>query len=85
MPTTTRYHEDEKNDGRRGSARRRSVFAIRKFADGEKVIWCDFNAKYLDAKDDTKWIMPDRVHPNEAGYRIWTDAVLPYFKSICGN
>ncbi len=50
MPTTTRYHEDEKNDGRRGSARRRSVFAIRKFADGEKVIWCDFNAKYLDAK-----------------------------------
>ena len=50
MPTTTRYHEDEKNDGRRGSARRRSVFAIRKFADGEKVIWCDINAKYLDAK-----------------------------------
>ena len=59
--------------------------AIRGFADGEKVIWCDFNAKYLDEKGDTKWIMPDRVHPNEAGYKIWTDAVLPYFKSICGK
>ncbi len=53
--------------------------AIRKFADGEKVIWCDFNTKYLDAKGDTKWIMSDRVHHNEADYRIWTDAVLPYF------
>jgi beta-glucosidase len=59
--------------------------AIRKFADGEKVIWCDFNAKYLDEKGDTKWIMPDRVHPNEAGYKIWTAAVLPHIKAICGK
>ena len=58
---------------------------IKGYADGEKVIWVDFNAKYLDAKGDTKWIMPDRLHPNAAGYKIWTDAVLPYFKSICGK
>ena len=59
--------------------------AIRAFADGEKVIWCDFNAKYLDEKGDTKWIMPDRLHPNADGYKIWTDAVLPHFKAICGK
>ena len=41
--------------------------------------------KFLDEKGDTKWIMPDRLHPNAAGYKIWTDAVLPYFKSICGK
>ena len=49
------------------------------------MIWVDFNSKYLDSKGDTKWIMPDRLHPNAAGYKIWTDAVLPYFKSICGK
>ena len=58
---------------------------IKGYADGEKVIWVDFNAKYLDANGDTKWIMPDRLHPNAAGYKIWTDAVLPYFKRICGK
>ena len=59
---------------------------IRKFADGEKVIWCDFNAKFLDEKGDTKWVMPDRLHPNAAGYReIWMPSVLPYFREIVGK
>ena len=58
---------------------------IKGYADGDKVIWVDFNAKWLDKNGDTKWIMPDRLHPNAAGYQIWTDAVLPYFKSICGK
>ena len=58
---------------------------IRSYADGEKVIWVDFNAKFLDAKGDVKGIMPDRVHPNEAGYRLWLDAVMPHFKRICGK
>ena len=59
---------------------------IQKFCDGEKVIWCDFNAKWLDANGDTKWIMPDRLHPGEKGYReVWTPAVLPYFRNICGK
>ena len=56
---------------------------IRPFADGKKVIWVDFNAKFLDEKgDNVKW-MPDHCHPNAAGYReIWLPAVLPYFKEI---
>ena len=58
---------------------------IRGYADGDKVIWCDFNAKFLDGKGDTKWIMPDRLHPGDAGYKIWTESVLPYFKNICGK
>lgn len=82
MPTTTRYHEEGPQNVKR-KANEEVNAAIRKFADGEKGIWCDFNTKYLDAKDDTKWIMPDRVHPNEAGYRIWTAAVLSHIKAIC--
>ena len=59
---------------------------IRGYADGEKVIWVDFNAKFLDAQgDNVKW-MPDRCHPNAAGYReVWMPAVLPYFKEIVGK
>jgi lysophospholipase L1-like esterase len=59
---------------------------IKGYADGEKVIWVDFNSKLIDANGDTKWIMPDRLHPNAAGYKdIWMPAVLPYFKEICGK
>jgi len=59
---------------------------IKGYADGEKVIWVDFNAKFLDAKGDTAWIMPDRLHPNADGYRnIWLPSVLPYFQKIVGK
>ena len=59
---------------------------IKGYADGQKVIWVDFNAKFLDEKgDNVKW-MPDHCHPNAAGYReIWMPAVLPYFKEIVGK
>ena len=58
---------------------------IRTFADGERVIWVDFTAKFLDEKGDTLWIMPDRVHPNQNGYKIWMEALMPYFKQIVGK
>ena len=59
---------------------------IKGLADGKKVIWVDFNAKFLDEKGDVKWIMPDRLHPSADGYRdIWVPAVLPYFKEIVGK
>ena len=59
---------------------------IKGYADGEKVIWVDFNAKFLDEKgDNVKW-MADHCHPNAAGYReVWLPSVLPYFKKICGK
>ena len=57
---------------------------IRTFADGEKVVWVDFNAKWLDAQGDVKWVMPDRVHPNAEGYRtIWLPAIRPYLERYC--
>ena len=58
---------------------------IRPFADGKKVVWLDFNEKFLDAQGDTKWIMPDRLHPNAEGYRIWRDALAPHLKAIVGR
>ena len=59
---------------------------IKGYADGKKVIWVDFNAKFLDEKGDTLRLMPDRLHPNAEGYKsVWMPAVLPYFKEICGK
>ena len=58
---------------------------INGFADGDKVIWLDFNSKFLDANGDTQWIMPDRLHPNADGYRIWLEATLPLIHKICGK
>lgn len=59
---------------------------IEKFADGQRVIWVDLRPKFLDEKGDTIKLMPDRCHPNLAGYRdVWMPAVLPYFKEICGK
>ena len=50
-----------------------------------KVVWVDFNAKFMNAKGDTLWIMPDRLHPMPKGYEYWLDAVLPHFRGICGK
>ena len=59
---------------------------IRGYADGKRVIWVDFGAKFLDEKgDNAKW-MPDGCHPNAAGYReIWMPSVLPHFREIVGK
>ena len=59
---------------------------IKTYADGEKVVWVDFNAKFLDEKgDNVKW-MPDHCHPNTAGYReVWLPSVLPHIQKIVGK
>ena len=57
---------------------------IKDFADGKKVVWVDFNDKFLDEKGDTVALMPDRCHPNAKGYaEVWLPSVLPYFKEVC--
>ena len=59
---------------------------IKGYADGKKVVWVDFNEKFLDEKGDTYGWMPDRLHPNARGYaEVWLPAVLPHFKKICGK
>ena len=61
---------------------------IKGYADGENVIWCDFNDKFLEPGPDKvlpRSMMPDLLHPNHDGYIIWDAAVRPYFKQICGK
>ena len=59
---------------------------IKPFADGETVRWLDFNQMFFNAEGQlTREVMNDLLHPNEKGYQIWLDAILPTFKEICGK
>ena len=56
---------------------------IAKFADGRKVIWCDFSDKFLDSKGRlSREVFPDLLHPNDRGYEIWASAVIPLVDKV---
>lgn len=52
-------------------------------ADGKTVRFLDIGARFL-RPDGTlsKDIMPDLLHPNERGYRIWADAMAPALEPL---
>ena len=59
---------------------------IAKIPDGKNVLWLDFNRKFLEPDGTlTKRVMNDLLHPNETGYQIWLDAILPVFREVCGK
>lgn len=51
---------------------------IAKLDDGKTVRFLDIGKSFANAKGEpNKDLMPDRLHPNEAGYQIWYDAIQP--------
>ena len=60
---------------------------IKDFADGKKVVWCDFNDRFLnpDGTFPKGMMMSDNLHPLAPGYEIWAEEVTPLFKRICGK
>ena len=60
---------------------------IKGFVDGDKVVWCDFNGRFLnlDGTFPKGMMLGDNLHPLEPGYAIWAEAVAPLFKEICGK
>lgn len=57
-----------------------------KIADDEMIHYLDINEKFL-TKDGflTKKIMPDYLHPNEAGYGIWAEAIESKVAELMGE
>jgi len=52
---------------------------LKAFAERDgKVVWIDFNSKLVD---ETGWvpasIMADQIHPTDAGYEFWIEALAP--------
>ena len=51
---------------------------ISKLDDGKQTRYLDLTAKFTDANGEIpKDIMPDGLHPNAAGYKIWAEAMQP--------
>ena len=52
---------------------------IAKLPDGERVVWFDLREQFKGAP---KTLMPDRLHPGEAGYRIWWDEMRKLIEPV---
>ena len=59
---------------------------IAKLADDKHVFYLNINDKFL-ADDGTlpKSIMPDLLHPNAEGYKLWAEAMEPTIKKLMGE
>jgi lysophospholipase L1-like esterase len=59
---------------------------ISKLADNKMVFFLDIGPKFLEA-DGTlnKEIMPDLLHPNAEGYKIWATAIEPSVEKLMGE
>ena len=57
---------------------------IKPFADGRRVIWCDFNARFLNPDKTLKkdLMMPDDLHPSPPAYDIWAEELAPIFDKL---
>ncbi|AQQ71825.1 GDSL-like Lipase/Acylhydrolase [Limihaloglobus sulfuriphilus] len=57
-----------------------------KIADGKWIYYLDINDEFLDENEIlSKDIMPDLLHPNENGYKIWAEAIEPTVKKLMGE
>jgi lysophospholipase L1-like esterase len=55
-------------------------------ADGKDVFFLDIGQKFLDPQGNlSPDIMPDGLHPNDKGYRIWLDAAGPKLEEMMGR
>lgn len=56
---------------------------IEKFADQERIHFLNINDTFLDENGVlSEEIMPDLLHPNEYGYRLWAEAMQPKLESL---
>ncbi|MCB1230487.1 MAG: GDSL family lipase [Verrucomicrobiae bacterium] len=59
---------------------------IKKLADDKTVYYMNINQDFLEADGTlSKDIMPDLLHPNEAGYEIWAKAIEGKVKELMAN
>lgn len=54
-------------------------------ADDKNVFFLDIGPKFLDPQGNLpKTLMPDLLHPNADGYRVWIQAVKPKLEELMG-
>jgi beta-glucosidase len=56
---------------------------IRTYVDDKTVHWLDIGHVFLDEEGNLKTeLMPDGLHPNEEGYRVWAEAMEPAIRKF---
>jgi lysophospholipase L1-like esterase len=71
------FPRGEKNDPQRAQVEEVNK-NIAKLADGKMIRFLDIGDKFLEPDGTLPTdVMPDHLHPNEHGYRIWADAMEP--------
>lgn len=67
-----------------GRLRNAEINAIIKgYADDRTVLWLDINHVFLNQDGSLKMeLMPDGLHPNLEGYRVWAEAMEPTLKRL---
>lgn len=72
-----------------GAQREKNAEASRlasQIADGKTIHYLDINEEFLTPDGElTKEIMPDYLHPNAAGYRIWAQAIESQVADLMGE
>jgi len=59
---------------------------IAKLADDKMVFFLDIGPKFLQADGTlSKEVMPDLLHPNAKGYKIWAEAIEPTVATLMGE
>jgi beta-glucosidase len=57
-----------------------------KIADGKMIHYLDINDKFLTEDGElTREIMPDFLHPNKTGYKIWAETIEPKVAELMGE
>jgi beta-glucosidase len=60
--------------------------ALARLDDGSHIFYLDLGPLLIENDGSiAKSIMPDALHPNEAGYRIWANATEPKLKQLLGE
>jgi beta-glucosidase len=57
--------------------------ALEKLDDGKHIFYLDIGSKFIENDGSiSKTVMPDALHPNEAGYQIWANAMEPKLRQL---
>lgn len=72
-------------DAQRAKCAKASALASR-IADNQSIFYLDLTDKFLEPDGTiSPEIMPDYLHPNEEGYRIWAEAMEPVLVKLLGE
>jgi len=79
------FPRDEKVSANREKNAKASQLASQ-IADSKNIFYLNINAQFLGADSTlSKDIMPDLLHPNENGYKIWAEAIEPTVAKLMGE